>query len=219
MRFLLIMFCLAGIALGSLGAESKYSVKPVDQPAKAAPAIQAVLEPKGWAVLDASGQTLLTVWPRKSLTLKNVTGEIKYGHLDEGTLLGVVELPAIWGDYRKQKIKAGVYTLRFGLQPMDGDHMGTAPYNEFFLLVPADKDASVDAIEPKELHEMSAESSGGKHPAVMLLYPNKKPGEPPHVEAKPQETYVLNYSIPVTVGGATRPLGFSLVVVGHSMAE
>ena len=46
-------------------------------------------------------------------------------------MVGAVQFPEVWKDYRKQKIKAGVYTLRIGVQPEDGDHMGTAPFNEF----------------------------------------------------------------------------------------
>ena len=33
------------------------------------------------------------------------------------------------------------------MQPMDGDHMGTAPYNEFCLLIPADKDKKPDLLD------------------------------------------------------------------------
>lgn len=218
LRLLTFVFIL-GIAVPGLAADGKFSVKAVDGAPKVSAPVKAVLEAKGLAVQDAAGKTILTVWPRKALAAKDVSGDVKYGHLEEGQLLGAVEVPAIWGDYRKQKIKPGTYTLRLGMQPMDGDHMGTAPYNEFLLLAPADKDTKPDVIDPKDLHELSAESSGGKHPGVLLLYPNKKPGEPPAIEAKPQDIWLLSYTVPVTAGGKTLPLGFSLVVVGHSMSD
>jgi hypothetical protein len=112
-----------------------------------------------------------------------------------------------------------VYTLRLGIQPMDGDHMGTAPYNEFGLLVPAAVDKKPDALDPMELHELSAKSAGRTHPGIMLLFPNPKPADAPAVEAKPREHWVLSFRTPVSAGGQKAALGFSLVVVGVTMAE
>ena len=74
-------------------------------------------------------------------------------------------------DYRKQKIKEGVYTLRLAYQPADGDHMGTAPNNEFCLPVAADDDKDAALMKPKALQETSAKVAGGNHPAVLLLFP------------------------------------------------
>ena len=37
-------------------------------------------------------------------------------------------------------VPPGVYTLRLGYQPQDGDHMGTAPHSEFCLACPAAED-------------------------------------------------------------------------------
>jgi len=47
------------------------------------------------------------------------------------TLLGALRVHKTEIDYRKQKLKEGVYTLRLAYQPADGDHMGTAPNAEF----------------------------------------------------------------------------------------
>src|SRR5207249_6531385 len=112
-------------------------------------------------------------------TAEEAKAGLKYAHLEETTVVGAVKFPEMWIDYRKQKIKPGVYTLRLGLQPMDGDHQGTAPFNDFLLLAPADKDKTTDALDPKELQALSAKAAGRKHPGVMLLFPNKKPGDAP----------------------------------------
>ena len=48
-------------------------------------------------------------------------------------------------------LPAGVYTLRFAIQPDIGDHTGTAPHPEFCLLCPADEDKTVEDIEKKKL--------------------------------------------------------------------
>jgi hypothetical protein len=102
---------------------------------------------------------------------------------------------------------------------MDGDHMGTAPYNEFALLCPAAADKTPDLMEVKELYELSTKSTTRKHPAVVLLFPNKTPAEAPAIEAKPKDHVVLSYRVPTTAAGQKADLGFSLVIVGATMAE
>src|SRR5262249_36813905 len=124
-------------------------------------------------------------------------------------------------DYRKQKIKPGVYTLRLGFQPMDGDHMGTAPYNEFCLLVPAKMDEKPDVIDPKELRELSAKAIGGSHPGVLLLFPNEKPEDKPRLLDEGSETWAIATKRPVAVDGkkSDAALGVALALIGHTSAE
>jgi hypothetical protein len=69
------------------------------------------------------------------------------------------------------------------------------------------------------MHELSAKSTTRKHPAMMLLFPNKMPPDTPVTEAKPKDHHVLNFSIPVAAGGEKSRLGFSLVILGVTMAE
>ena len=74
-------------------------------------------------------------------------------------------------------------------------------------------------MEVKELYELSGKAAGRKHPGMMLLFPNKTPAEAPAMEAKPKEHVVLSYRVPATAGGQKANLGFSLVIVGVTMAE
>src|SRR5204862_7686965 len=113
-------------------------------------------------------------------------------------------------------IQPGVYTLRLGKQPMDGDHQGTAPYDDFCLLCPAKQDAKPDLLDAKPLHELSTASTTRKHPGVMLLFPNPMPADAPAVEGKPNDVWVVNFKRPVNAGGQKAALGFGLVVVGMS---
>jgi hypothetical protein len=221
---------LAGVFLLALAATSsaqdaKLTIKVEDAqpPKELAEPVRAVLDTKAMSVFDAKGKLLCTVWAARSLeakaTAEQAKGGLKYTHLEESTLVGAVKFPETWVDYRKQKIKPGVYTLRLGIQPMDGDHMGTAPYNEFCLLSPAAEDKKPDLMDVESLNELSTKASPRKHPAIMLLFPTKAPPEAPAVEAKPREHFVLSYRIPVTAGGEKAHLGFSLVVVGVTGAE
>jgi len=204
-------------------AADKLSVKIEDgaPPKELSEPIRALLSDKGMVVADEKGKAIATVWPAKSLESKAKPGEsgLKYSQIDETTVVGAVKFTEPWTDYRKQKVKPGVYTLRIAAQPMDGDHMGTAPYNEFVLLCPAAEDRKPDLLEVTAMHELSAKSIGRKHPAMMLLFPNKTPPEAPAIQAKPNNHFLLSYRVPVSAGGEKSQLGFSLVVVGVTMAE
>jgi hypothetical protein len=229
-RFTMPRTVAAAVVLLALAASSsaqgpKLSVKVEDAapPKELAEPVRAVLDSKAMTVTDDKGKVLCTVWAAKSLeskaTAEQAKAGLKYSNIEETTVVGAVRFPETWTDYRKHKIKPGVYTLRLANQPMDGDHMGTAPYNEFCLLCPADQDKKPELLEVEKMHELSAKSVGRKHPGMMLLFPTKTPPEAPVVEAKPKEHFVLSYRVPVTASGQKAALGVSLVVVGVTMAE
>jgi hypothetical protein len=210
---------------GRATAAEKFTLKVEDAPPpkELSEPVRALLGSKAMTVVDEKGKVLCTVWARKALETKATADQAKagltYAHLEETTIVGAVKFPDTWVDFRKQKTKPGVYTLRLGIQPMDGDHMGTAPYNEFCLLCAADKDTKPDALEPMALHELSAKSGGRKHPSVMLLFPNPKPADAPTLAAKPNDTWVLNFGTPATAAGQKSALGLGVVVFGVTMAE
>jgi hypothetical protein len=132
--------------------------------------------------------------------------------------LGVLRVNQQIGDYRQQKIKPGVYTLRLAFQPMDGDHMGTAPYNEFCLVVPAKRDDKPQPFaDPKELHEKSTRATGTSHPGVFLLFPNPKPADKPQLVDKGNDTWVLFAKEEADANGTKAPLGIALTLIGHAM--
>jgi len=91
--------------------------------------------------------------------------------IPQGALLGVLRFPARGSDRRGQPIKPGVYTLRYSLQPVNGDHQGVAPQRDFLLMTPADADKDPNST-PKfdDLVAMSRKASGTPHPAVLSLW-------------------------------------------------
>src|SRR5262245_26262315 len=206
-------------------ADTKLTVKveKTEPPKELTDAVKKTLDGQAMSVFDEKGKLICTVWPAKSLDTKATADQakagLKYSQVEETTVVGAVKFAEEWKDYRKQKIKPGVYTLRLAVQLMDGDHMGTAPYNEFCLLCPASQDTAPDLMEVKELYELSGKSSGRKHPGIVLLFPNKMPAEAPAIEAKPKDHVVLSYRVPATAGGQKANLGFSLVIVGETSAE
>jgi hypothetical protein len=208
----------------SLAADGKYSVRSATTapPKELAEPVAKSLGQESVQFLNEKGDVLAEVWLRKETPAKAGSDPKKgltYHDLEETTLLGAIRFAQPFSDYRKQKIKPGVYTLRLGFQPMNGDHMGTAPFPEFCLLSPASEDKKADLMDPKELYDLSAKAPMGSHPGIMLLFPPEKVPEKPGLAAKEMDTWVLNLKTEVSVNGTKAPMGLSLTLVGHSSAE
>jgi hypothetical protein len=200
---------------------ASYTIKQavIAAPKEVQAPIAGLLSDQAVQFFDAKGSLLAEWWFRKELPSKATAAQVQkglnYRDLDETTVLGAVRFPQPAADYRKQKIKPGVYTIRLGFQPMDGDHMGTAPYSEFGLLVPAAADAKPETMDPKELQELSNKAATGNHPAVFLLVPNGKPEPEPQLMSK-GKNWVLNWQEVVQASGQKANLGIGLTVVGHA---
>lgn len=208
-------------------AADPYSIKAVEKsaPPKALTAVvRKSLEDKSVQFID-KGKVLAEVWFRKEIPARATDAQVKngltYQEVPPGTLLAAIEVKDALADYRKQKIKAGTYTMRLAIQPMDGDHMGTAPFGEFVLLVPADADDGKPTWEPEKLVEQSKKASGTGHPAIFLLFPvtKKDLGKAPALEKKQGNNWVLTVTRTVAVGGKKKAvLGIGLTLVGTSPA-
>ena len=193
--------------------------------AKAAPpdvlaeAVRTELDPTA-VVVPEKGEPAVTVWFRTEIPARATAEQIKNGltarEIPEGTLVGAVRFHRAFTDFRKQDIPAGVYTLRFAVQPDVGDHKGTAPHPEFCLLVPAAKDTTADAVEVKALLPLSREATGGDHPGVMLLFPDAGKGDRPALADRKGGVKVLLVKRAVRAGDTPATLAFGLVVAGVS---
>jgi hypothetical protein len=185
--------------------------------------IRKLLSDDALQLTEPNGEAAITFWFRTAIPAQAAEEQIKngltYREVPTTTVIGAVQFAKPWTDFRKQKIPAGVYTLRLAIQPMDGDHMGTAPFSDFCLLSPAAKDQSPDTMEPKALFEMSAGAPGGTHPGVVLLYPNNKPEAEPKLAAKANGTSVLYVKRSVDANGKQAALGFGFTVAGTTTAE
>jgi hypothetical protein len=146
--------------------------------AKAAPegvsaSIREVLATEGWQILGDDGKTVLNVWLRKEIPgsskPEGPKGNILFPFLAEGELMAAVEVVSQVGDYRDQPIAPGLYTFRYGVQPINGDHLGASPNRDFGCLIPANKDQKSDRLTRKNLEHDSAEAAGTSHPAIMMF--------------------------------------------------
>jgi hypothetical protein len=138
-----------------------------------APAVPAafasLVDTQGYRVAGPSGPWC-EVWFRKSIpTGPKSSDEAITLPIAQGTLLGVIRFPAQGADRRGQVIKAGLYTMRYSLFPVDGAHQGVAPQRDFALLTPIASDADPAATPDFATLVDMSRKSGTAHPAVFSL--------------------------------------------------
>lgn len=171
-----LLFAVAlAVAPAWASAEDAYKIEPLKDapPAALAGPVKSALEGTGFRVLNPDGKPLAEFWLRKGIPASGkpsgVKGSVLFPVLAEGELLGVVRYLEEGQDYRDQAVSPGVYTLRYGLQPVNGAHLGVSTYRDYALLSPAGKDAALATLPAKKLEELSAQASGTTHPSVLLM--------------------------------------------------
>jgi len=136
-------------------------------------------------------------------------------------LVGVIRYPADSKphDFRGQALIPGTYILRYGLQPDDGNHLGTSDIRDFLVGCPPEKDVTPKRIEEiKSLFKLSASAAGTTHPAIFLLIP---PPDKPYSSAGVQHDAEKHRVIFQANGNGKDgdkavPVPFSIVTVGKT---
>jgi hypothetical protein len=151
----------------------QYKAGPIGPPpAEVAPSIAQVLEKTGFQISNNSGP-YCEVWFRASLPAGAVSKEpnATLPNVRTGTLLGLIRFDGNGEDRRGQTIKSGVYTLRYGIMPMNGNHEGAAPQRDFLLLTPAGDDPDASSTPDFDaLVAMSRRASRTPHPAILSFW-------------------------------------------------
>jgi len=130
--------------------------------------------------------------------------------MPEGTLVGAVKVDRDFRDIRGRVIKAGTYTLRYGIQPANGDHQGVSPFREFLLLSPVSLDADPAPQTHDALVDLSKATIGGSHPAAWSLDPPAATAPPLTVQTNEAGHKALVMEVPLAAG----TLRFGLILVG-----
>ena len=163
---------LAGMAFGQT-----YKTESAGPPAAQMPKpLQDALESQGTRVVSDQGSALLEVWLRKTVPTNSsasASSDLIYPSLTEGEFVGVLHFPAAGADFRGQVIKPGFYTLRYGLIPQDGNHMGVNPTRDVLVLCPAAADNNdLDAaLKFDDLVKLGRQASGTPHPGFLVAAP------------------------------------------------
>ncbi len=181
-------------------------------PPEIAASLAVTLAPGG--VRAAVGANTLTFWWVKQLAAaaeaSASTPAPGWGNVAEGTLVGAVKVEKNFRDIRGRVIKAGAYTLRYGIQPANGDHLGVSPFREFLLLSPAAQDTDPAPRKHDALIDLSKQTIGGSHPAVWSLDPPVAAEAPLTVHTTDLGHKALVMEAPIA-GGTLR---FGLVLIG-----
>lgn len=181
MRKLSLVGLVSALLVFGLDAFGQYTAEPAGAPpAEMAPAIQQALQKTGTKISN-NGAAYCEIWFRaeKPSGAKSSEESVTLPQIPPGALLGVIRFDGKGADRRGQTIKAGVYTLRYGIMPVNGDHQGAAPQRDFLLMTPAADDRDLNATPAFEaLVAMSRKASGTPHPAVLSFWKSDsdKPG-------------------------------------------
>lgn len=213
--------CVLLLVAGTASAQS-YKVEKVTEaaPQELAPAVREALAGEALRVVGPNG-TLAELWLRKAIPAKvNPSQElgVSLGQLAEGTLVAAVRFPANLKDYRRQQVKPGVYTLRYALIPVDGNHQGVAPQRDFLLASPAAVDQSPDTITRDATLDLSRKTTGTKHPSVWSLaaVEGQPASLPAVIHQEDGDLWVLEFRAQIQSGSAASAVAMALVVVGSA---
>lgn len=191
-----------------------------EAPAGLSAEMTAALNGSGFRISD-SGGVVCDVWLAKAVPLKPMfksSLRIKYPFLP-GQLIGAIRFPDTSkpNDFRGQELKPGIYTLRYGLQPDDGNHLGTSEIRDFLVGCPPKDDVDPKRVEDiQKLFKLSGVSAGTTHPAIFLLFPPAaKPFTASAVRHDDEKNLlILDANVNGKDGDANTQIPVSVVTVG-----
>ncbi len=199
----------AAIVAVPLAVAADFTFEPGAALPEAVPeAARALVAPEGVSV-KAGDAAVVSFWMRVAPFDGEPAGGfgIRFDNIPEGAFLGILEFPDRGSDFREQAVPPGLYTIRFGLHPEDGNHMGVAPSRDFALLAPADKDLEVAKNYDFDAMVQLSADVGNPHPTVARLeLPEADEG--PNLWENDYENWVLDMPVADTVIG--------IVVDGHA---
>lgn len=199
-----------------------YSVERIDEAPEAdglSDEIAGLISDTGVRVKRGSSRTVCEIWLCKELPIDAAfqATPVRLYPFTEGQLIGLVHFRRRGAEFRDQPISSGWYTIRFALQPVDGNHVGTSPTRDFLLLVDAEKDELPENWDQQDLNEASAEAAGSSHPAMLCL---QRPTEGSELALRHDEAndwWVLHLLAKGVANDKSRDLPVDLVVVGHAV--
>ena len=187
-------------------------------PQELSPAVRDALSGDAFQVSGPNG-LLCEVWLRKvvpTTATPSQDKDIAFGQIAEGTLVGAIRFPSGAVDYRGTGIQPGVYTLRYALIPLDGNHLGAAPpQRDFLLLGPAAGDTNPATVTRDQTLDLSRAVTGMQHPTVWSLSLSTAGALPAMTHQDDPDCWMLNF--PLTFeDGKTSPA--ALVVHGQAQS-
>ncbi len=179
------------------------SVSPLTDkpPAELAGGISSRMVPAAKVV---AGAATLDLWLVDKLESAGGPG---WSGVDSGTLVGALRVSGEFKEIRGKAVKPGVYTLRYGQQPQNGDHLGISMFREFLLLSPAAIDTDPKVLGFDGVVALSKEVIGTAHPASLSLDP---PEDAAGAALSTYKNELGHEGVVLQIG----PLKFGLIVSG-----
>jgi len=212
-------FCAVALLFCAFAAQSAdVAVRVVNKavPNEIAPELQALFQSQAVQVVQGD-KTVFELWLAKELPLQSKpTSTVKaLDAVKPVSLLAAVAVPGARRDYRDDEVPAGTYTMRFALQPQDGNHSGSSEFGYFGVLVPAKLDTKADAIKDyKELMKASSKETSTDHPMVLSLRPvASTEGAPLTLNTPAPEHKSVRVKVPAK-GPDTKEIAFEIVFEG-----
>jgi hypothetical protein len=192
------------VALGTNASDLSLKLAEKEPPKDLGASIIAKLQPKAIQLFDGD-KPAYEFWFAAELPLqsKPASAGKALDAIKQATLLGAVAVSKPQRDYRDDEIAAGVYTMRFALQPQDGNHLGTAEFSYFAVLIPAKLDPAPDAIaDYKKMVKTSSKQTASDHPVILSLRPAaNQNGDVPKLNEPAPEHKSVRVKVPGKVMG------------------
>jgi hypothetical protein len=199
------------LCCGSHVSAQEYKVESADVPvpAELSDAVRAKFSPQALRVSGANG-LICEIWLLKSVIAGETpaqNADAKFNWIPQGTLVAAIRFPSDVKDYRRQSVKAGVYTLRYALSPVSANHQGVAPHRDFLLAIPATVDQDPTVITALQTIELARRSTTTNHPSVWCLMPGDGSGTSVTPASVTHDTennfWIVNFSVSLYGGPGT----------------
>ena len=157
----------------------------------------------------AVGSATLEIWWARSI---DVAGDGPgWSNVESGTLIGAVRVTGPFKEIRGKVVAPGLYTLRYGLQPQNGDHLGISTFREYLVFSPASADSDPKILGFDGVVALSKQVIGTAHPAALSLDP---PEDAPGALLSTYKNELGHDGVVFEVKAGGKSLKFGLIVLG-----
>lgn len=218
---LVLVFSLSVVASYQMASAQEHIVELIDGVPKAEDVpeeFSKLMADKGFRIKRGATRTVSEIWLCKEWEVEEdfeETDERLYP-FTPGQLIGVLHLTRRGADFRDQTLSSGWYSLRFGLQPVDGNHEGTSPTRDFLIVVNIENDEPDKEWDDEELNEVGAEAAGSTHPAMICLQRATKEDKLAVRHDEANDWWILHAIGKGIAGNEKKDVPIDLVVAGHA---
>lgn len=149
------------LATSAAAQDFKATTTAVPVPAEISSAVRGVLSPVSVSV-TSGGSPYCEIWMRSSIPASGSANPplgVNYAQFVDGEVVGAIHFDVAVKDFRNQPVKPGTYVMRYGLQPVDGNHQGVSDFRDFLLLTPPDQDTTAANLSDNDMYALSRKAT------------------------------------------------------------